>query len=80
MHEQGMSVSEIADNLGVTTEVVDGYLNIVTTPSLGGGAAHASGAKSATASNAVVSAGSVSSGSVSSGTTADSKTKTTPIK
>jgi hypothetical protein len=80
MHQQGMSVQEIADNLGVTAEVVDGYLNIATTSGSGGGGANAGGAKSATASHAVVNTGSQSSASVSSGTTTESKTKTTPIK
>jgi hypothetical protein len=43
LHQQGESVKEIASNLGVTTQVVNGYLGITTTAIIsgGGGGAHA---------------------------------------
>jgi hypothetical protein len=45
MHQQGLSVKEIASNLGVTTQEVNGYLGITTTTSVSGGGGAAPHAK-----------------------------------
>jgi hypothetical protein len=93
MHDQGFSVQEIAYSLGVTSQVVDGYLGIATSVSqdaAGGGTGPTTAAAStAKASHAVAGWGSGSSSSSTESstkagtatTTAQANTnKVTPVK
>ena len=78
MHDQGLSVQEIAYSLGVTNQVVDGYLGIAT--SVSQDSAGGSTATAAKASHAVAGAASGSTSSSTEPVTKAPATKTNPVK
>jgi hypothetical protein len=69
LQQQGLTINEIATNLGVTTATVDGYLDITTAVSSGGGGVPSGGGSHAGAAHAAA-AGSSTTAAASSTATA----------